>query len=175
MALQLKLARSCGSPREWYTQDKIPGEQPQPILARAPLCSEWIAFLSGWHQIVYAAGYWRQGAIPPEPPTLVMFCSLHELPLPKWARDHGLELLWTTPAEKERYLCIQYRLGWFRPSHYYRFIIRGESPSAHAIRHMTDAHFLHYVRTLDITPRPANLIPSDRGFLDRPGWSVQSK
>jgi hypothetical protein len=83
MALKQTLARSCGSPRERYPQDSRSKSQPDP--PRAPSCREWIAFLSGWHQIVHAAGHWRRRNLPPSPPTIWKFCEQYDLPIPRWA------------------------------------------------------------------------------------------
>jgi hypothetical protein len=80
MARKQTLARSCGSPRETYSQDSR--SKPRPDPPRAPSCREWIEFLSGWHQIVHAAGYWRRKSLPPAPPTIWEFCKVYDLPVP---------------------------------------------------------------------------------------------
>ena len=85
MALQQRLARSCGSPRESYPRDGRSRPNPRPDPPRAPSCREWIAFLSGWHQIVHGAGHWRRGSVPPSPPTIWEFCERYDLPIPRWA------------------------------------------------------------------------------------------
>ena len=83
MARKQTLARSCGSPRERYSQDSR--SKPRPDPPRAPSCREWIEFLGGWHRIVHAAGYWYSGTVPPSPPTIWEFCEQYDLPIPPWA------------------------------------------------------------------------------------------
>jgi hypothetical protein len=83
MARKLTLARSCGSPRERYSQDSR--SKPRPDPPRAPSCREWIEFLSDWHRIVHVPGYRRRGTVPPAPPTIWEFCEGYDLPVPRWA------------------------------------------------------------------------------------------
>jgi hypothetical protein len=85
MALQQSLARSCGSPRESNGRHGHSRSEPRPDPPRAPTCREWIGFLSGWHRIVHAAGYWRRRELPPGPPTIWEFCERYDLPVPRWA------------------------------------------------------------------------------------------
>jgi hypothetical protein len=42
-------------------------------------------FLSRWHRIVHAAGYWLRGEVPLPPPTIWEFCERYDLPVPRWA------------------------------------------------------------------------------------------
>jgi hypothetical protein len=92
MALQQTLARSCGSPRE-NRQDDHSRSEPRPDPPRSPSCREWIAFLSDWHRIVHAAGYWRRRELPPSPSNIWEFCERYDLPVPRWiilnAELHG--------------------------------------------------------------------------------------
>jgi hypothetical protein len=85
IALKQKLARGCGSPRERRPQDRLSKMEAEIDPPRAPSCREWISFLSGWHQIVHQAGYWRRRSVPPAPPTIWQFCEQYDLPIPQWA------------------------------------------------------------------------------------------
>jgi hypothetical protein len=85
MGLQQRQGRSCGSPRESDRRDSSSESEPRPDPPRAPSCREWIAFLSSWHRIVHAAGFWRLRSVPPSPPMIWEFCERYDLPVPRWA------------------------------------------------------------------------------------------
>jgi hypothetical protein len=78
------MARSCGSPGE-NRHDGDSRSEPRPDPPRSPSCRQWIVFLSGWHRIVHAGGYWRRRELPPSTPNIWEFCERYDLPVPRWA------------------------------------------------------------------------------------------